>query len=62
MGADRSVRPGRSPLVFIVRIADADPIRGTVAVEGEGVDRPFSGWIELMAQITVACRRHGHDG
>ena len=37
---------------------DAQPIEGRVYEDGGRLDRPFSGWLGLMAAIEAARRAH----
>jgi hypothetical protein len=56
--------PGRDAagtgLTIVIRLEPGEPLRGTVSVADDGAPpRRFSGWVELMAQITRARRDHG---
>jgi hypothetical protein len=59
---DRMTRAGEPTRLGLEVRFDAQPIRGRVfVVDGEGaLDRPFSGWLGLMAAIEAA--RHAALG
>jgi len=47
---------GESRWLAVEVLFDAEPIRGRVYEDGGRFDRPFSGWLGLMAAIEAARR------
>jgi hypothetical protein len=53
--ADTPSVPTHGPLQARLSIEAGEPLRGTIALDGEPGDVvPFRGWIELMAAISEA--------